>query len=199
MAGDGRARSRRPTRTSCPRLDHPDGSRRPPPLRRGRAARRAPGRRRCDRRRRPSARASLEHLADHVPRAPPHLLIDPADVLADQPEGEDLEADEEEQDREQGEHPFDLGAHQEAPPAEEDGEPEAYQGHEDPAGADALDGPQREPGEQVEVDPPWPNKTVSAARRRGISSGGFWRSASSVTTMSPRARSIPANTAACCP
>src|SRR5262245_56939848 len=39
----------------------------------------------------------------------------------------------------------------------------------------------------------------TAARRRGISSGGFWRSASSVTTTVPRACAKPASTAACCP
>src|SRR5262249_35229824 len=39
----------------------------------------------------------------------------------------------------------------------------------------------------------------TAARRRGISSGGFWRSASRVTTTAPRACAKPASTAACCP
>src|SRR6266849_4693577 len=38
-----------------------------------------------------------------------------------------------------------------------------------------------------------------SAKSRGISSGGFCRSASSVTTTSPRAYAKPASTAACCP
>src|SRR5207249_8484004 len=82
-------------------------------------------------RRRPSERASLEHLADHVPRPPPHFLIDPSHVLADQPQRQDLQAGEEEQDREQGEHAFDLRPEQEATQAEEEREAEAHQGHDD--------------------------------------------------------------------
>src|SRR5213594_2435160 len=78
------------------------------------------------------ARGSLEHLADHVARPPPHLLVDAADVLADQPQREDLEADEEEQDREQREHPLDLGSDQEAAQPQERAEAETQERHEDP-------------------------------------------------------------------
>src|SRR6059058_6143340 len=96
---------------------------------------------------------SLEHLADHVARPPPHLLVDPSDVLADEPEGQDLEADEEEEDGEEREHPLDLGTDQEAPEAEDDGEAKTQDGDEDPGQADDLDREQREARQQIEVEP----------------------------------------------
>jgi hypothetical protein len=43
----------------------------------------------------------------------------------------------------------------------------------------------------------WPASTMASSF--GISSGGFWRSASSVTTTRPRTRSKAAMMAMCCP
>src|SRR5437867_3797534 len=41
--------------------------------------------------------------------------------------------------------------------------------------------------------------SFSALSRRGISSGGCWRSSSSVTTTCPREARMPARSALCCP
>src|ERR1039458_5979904 len=53
--------------------------------------------------------APLQHVADDVARPVPHLVIDAADVLADQPDPEQGHANQEEGDREQREHAFGLG------------------------------------------------------------------------------------------
>src|SRR5213594_1696937 len=124
---------------------------------------RARARRRYGRRRSPSVPGSLEHLADHVPRLPPHLLVDPSDVLPDQPQGEDLEADQEEEDREEREHSRYLGTRQTTFQAEDDRDAEAQDGHEDPGEADELDREQREPRQEIEVQSEQAEETVAGA------------------------------------
>src|SRR5882762_9320432 len=111
----------------------------------------------------PRARGSLEHLADHVARPPPDFLVDAADVLADQAERQDLQADEEKEDREQGEHALDLGADQQTAQAQEGAEAETEERDEHADQAHELDRQQREPGEQVEVEPEQAKETVARA------------------------------------
>src|SRR5439155_1516021 len=91
MECGGCARPRRPTRTSRPPPDRPRGSRRPRRPRRGPRAPRARERRWCGTRRRPSARASLEHLGDHVARPAAHRLIEVSRARAERTEGEHLD------------------------------------------------------------------------------------------------------------
>src|SRR5438132_542001 len=91
MECGGCARPRRPTRTSRPPPDRPRGSRRPRRPRSGPRAPRARERRWCGTRRRPSARASLEHLGDHVARPAAHRSIEVSRARAERTEGEHLD------------------------------------------------------------------------------------------------------------
>src|SRR2546422_8629459 len=68
-------------------------------------------------------------------RRPPRSTLFPYTTLF-RSEGQDLEADEEEEDGEEREHSLDLGTDQEAPEAEDDGEAKAQDGDEDPGQAD---------------------------------------------------------------
>ena len=54
--------------------------------------------------------APLQHGADDVARPMPHLVVDAADIFAEQADAEQRHAEQEERDREQREHAFGLRA-----------------------------------------------------------------------------------------
>src|SRR5205085_432358 len=93
----------------------------------------------------PSRRRARLLLVGPVDRAhdvrwpPTHLEVDVADVLADEPDGEDQHAEEYEEDREQREHALALRPDDQPPHEEERPEADAEDRHAEPDHGDELD------------------------------------------------------------
>src|SRR5258708_5119959 len=71
-------------------------------------------------------------------RALAHLVINPADVLADDPERQDLDADKREENRKQRKKAFGFGPHDEPANKEEDAESHSGDGRDQAKGSDGL-------------------------------------------------------------
>src|SRR5574341_58294 len=95
----------------------------------------------------------LVYLADHEPRSSPYFLIDSADVLADNAEAQDGDADEKIQNRKQREHALGFRSDNNAADEKVDDEEEAPRGDQQAEQGKNLEGHDGEPCHEVEIEP----------------------------------------------
>ena len=96
---------------------------------------------------------AVEHSAHEIARARPHVIIDTADILAQQAQSQQLHADEDEQHGKQGEHPLHrpLGAVEQTRHQQHQAEEEAQQGDAAAEHAQQTQGEGAHAGEQIEL------------------------------------------------